>query len=109
MEGMSIPPALKNFLFYHEIFLNLSIHLRRPIVSARGMPEHMEMHRAEFRPPRRRFDEVIHGWAGHGLIALGQEQPRQRIASHAEITFDEPATGSERKGNALIQQGIFEF
>ena len=31
MEGMSIPAALKNLLFYHDFFLNLSIHLRRPI------------------------------------------------------------------------------
>ena len=37
---------------------------------------------------RRRRDEVVHPLASQRLIALGNEQPRQRVGARRKVTFD---------------------
>ncbi|HRX71283.1 MAG TPA: hypothetical protein P5329_08935 [Candidatus Competibacteraceae bacterium] len=59
-------------------------------IKTTGMSKHMRMYRAEFGALRRCIHQVIHRLPGHGLIALGQKQPGQRIAAGAEIAFDGP-------------------
>jgi hypothetical protein len=46
------------------------------------------VHRCQFGPFRSHCDEVIHGLPCEGLLALGQEKPRQRIGPSAEIALE---------------------
>jgi hypothetical protein len=46
------------------------------------------VHRHQFGPFRSHRDEVIHGLTCEGLLALGQEKPRERIGPSAEIALE---------------------
>src|SRR3954451_20968136 len=50
----------------------------------------MRMHRRQFGPFSGHSDEVIHGLPCEGLLALGQEKPRERVGPRAEIALEGP-------------------
>nr|WP_239992185.1 hypothetical protein [Rhodopila globiformis] len=52
------------------------------------MAQHMRVHRHQLGPPSGHSDEVIHGLPCEGLLALGQEKPRERIGPSAEIALE---------------------
>ena len=55
---------------------------------AAGVPQRVRMHAGQAGALGRRGDQVVDRLAGHGLAALGGEQPGQRVGAGGEVALD---------------------